>query len=63
MAGQLEGLAQAVANERPHLEAVLDLRLQVRRPVGSRLRVNKGRALRAVQEQRRPAGGRGLRVI
>ena len=63
MEGQLEGFARAVANERPHLEAALDLRLQVRRPADRRLRVNKGRALRAVQEQRRPAGGRGLRVI
>lgn len=63
MAGQLEGLARAVANERPYREAALDLRLQVRRPADRRLRVNEGRLLRTVQEQRRPAGGRGLRLI
>ena len=61
--GQLEGLARAAPNEGAHLEAALDLRLQDRRPADCRLRVNEGRLLRAVQKQRRPVGGRGLRLI
>ena len=57
MEGQLEGLARAAANEGAHLEAALDLRLQVRRPTDRRLRVNEGRLLRAVQKHRRTVGG------
>ncbi len=63
MAGQLEGLARAVANERPHLEAVLELRLKVRRLAERRLRGNEGRLLGAVHEHWRPAGGWGLRLV
>jgi hypothetical protein len=47
--GQLEGLARAAPNEGPHLEAALDLRLQVCRTADRRLRVNEGRLLRVVR--------------
>lgn len=47
--GQLEGFARAVPNKGVHLETALALRLQVRRPVDGRLRVNEGRLLRAAQ--------------
>ena len=57
---QLEGFARAAPNEGAHLEGVLDLRLQVRRPADRCLRVNEGRLLRAVQKHRRTVGGRGL---
>ena len=61
--GWLEGLTRAAANERPHLEAVLELRLKVRRLAERRLRGNEGRLLGAIQEQRRLVGERDLRVI
>ena len=63
MEGWLEGLTRAAANERPHLEAVLELRLKVRRLAERRLRGNEGRLLGAIQEQRRLVGERDLRVI
>ena len=63
MEGQLEGLARAAPNEGAHLEAALDLRLQVRRPADRRLRVHEGRLLGAVQKQRRPVKGWGLCLI
>ena len=61
--GQLEGLARAAANEGAHLEGVLDLRLQVRRPADRRLRVNEGRLLRVGQTRQHPVIGTRYRFI
>ena len=63
MEGQLEGLARAAPSEGAHLEAALDLRLQVRRPADRRLRVNEGRLLRVVQTRQRPVIGSRYRLV
>ena len=57
--GQLEGLARAGPNEGAHLEGALDLRLQVRRLTGRRLRGSEARPLVAVQTHPRAVRGRG----
>ena len=61
--GQLEGLTRAAPNEGAHLEAALDLRLQVCRLADHRLRGNEGPLMGAVQKRRRTIRGRGLRLI
>ena len=48
---------------RTHLEAALDLRLQVRRPADRRLRVNEGRLLRVGQTRQQPVIGTRYRLI
>ena len=63
MEGRLEGLARAAPNERTQREAALDLRLQVRRPAGRRLRGSEGRLPRAVQKHPRAVRGRGRCLI
>ena len=57
--GQLEGLARAAPNEGTHLEAALDLRLQVADQQIAACGVHEGRLLGAVQKQRRTVGGHG----
>ena len=63
MEAWLEGLARVSANERSHLEAAFDLRLQVRRPGDRRLRGNEGRSLGSVQRQWRSVGRCGHRAL
>lgn len=63
MEGWLEGLTRAAANERPHLEAVLELRLKVRRLAERRLRGNEGRPLVAVQKHQWTVGGHGHHAL
>lgn len=63
MEGRPEGLARVEPNnEGIHLEGALDLRLQVRRPAGHRMRVNEGLLLRAAQKRRWTVGGYGRHV-
>jgi hypothetical protein len=62
--GQLEELVRAAANEVVDLEgALLDLRLQVRRPVDPCRWFDEGRLLRVAQTRQQPVIGAKHRLI